>query len=190
VTVSAAFRAEPDHPYLVRKRIRPYSALQRGAFLILPIKVSGALTSLQSIDSSGVKRFLPGGKISGGYHLIRGDTISNEIVICEGFATGCSLFAHTGATTFCALNAGNLVAVARFVRETLPDADIVICADNDAWTPGNPGVTSANSAASIVFGRVLVPDFSCYDQSTKPTDWNDLANLAGCLPSDLVGTTS
>jgi putative DNA primase/helicase len=187
VTVSAAFRAEPDHPYLVRKRINPYGALQRADILLLPIKVAGGLTSLQSIDASGTKRFLPGGRISGGYHLIRGDTISDEVVICEGFATGSSLFEHTGATTFCALNAGNLAAVARFVRATLPDADIVICADNDAWTPGNPGVYSATTAADLVSGRVLVPDFSCYDQSSKPTDWNDLACLAGCLPSDLVG---
>lgn len=187
VTVTQAFRAESDHPYLLRKRIKPYSALQRGDCLILPIKVSGSLTSLQSIDASGTKRFLPGGRISGGYHLIRGSTISHEIVICEGFATGCSLFEHTGATTFCALNAGNLAAVARFVRSLLPEADIVICADNDAWTAGNPGVSSAKLAASLISGRVLVPDFSCYDQTTRPTDWNDLAMLAGSLPADLVG---
>jgi putative DNA primase/helicase len=187
--VSRSSPAEPDHPYLVRKRIMAHSALQRGDMLLVPIKVNGALTSLQSIDEAGVKRFLPGGKISSGYHLIRGETISNEIAICEGFATGCSLFEHTGATTFCALSSGNLAAVARFVRSKLPKADIIICADNDAWAQvyGNPGVTAATEASAMVSGRVLAPDFSCYDQSAKPTDWNDLAKLAGCLPADLFG---
>jgi len=36
----------------------------------------------------------------------------------------------------------------------------VICADNDAGTPGNPGLTHARAAARAVGADVVTPDFA------------------------------
>jgi len=58
-----------------------------------------------------------------------------------------------------AFNAGNLKPVALALRGKFPDAKIILCADNDRFTPGNPGVTKARKAALAVGGRLLVPRF-------------------------------
>ncbi|HIJ50357.1 MAG TPA: hypothetical protein HPP54_04755, partial [Nitrospinae bacterium] len=70
---------------------------------------SGEISSLQSIKESGKKSFFPNGKVSGGYHLI-GD-IGPLVLICEGYATGASLYEATGIPTVVAFNSGNLPKV-------------------------------------------------------------------------------
>jgi putative DNA primase/helicase len=63
---------------------------------------------------------------------------------------------------------GNLLAVAQALRAADPGAKIILAADNDAKTPGNPGLTAAKKAAAAVGGLLAVP----------PTagDFNDLQN--------------
>ena len=46
-----------------------------------------------------------------------------------------------------AFAANNLGTVATSLRKTYPDTALVICADDDGATPGNPGVTHAHEAA-------------------------------------------
>jgi hypothetical protein len=58
-----------------------------------------------------------------------------------------------------AFHAGNLKAVAKVLREAHPGAELVVCADDDRHTEGNPGVARARAAAATVGGLVLVPRF-------------------------------
>lgn len=47
---------------------------------------------------------------------------------------------------------------------------IILCADNDRFTPGNPGVTKAREAAIAVDGYLTVPrfdDLGPYDYYTE-----------------------
>jgi putative DNA primase/helicase len=77
-----------------------------------------------------------------------------------------------------AFNAGNLLPVARALRGDFPDLRLIVCADDDAKTPGNPGLTKAREAAQAVGGLLAVPDFG----SNRPegaTDFNDLHRHAG-----------
>ena len=67
-------------------------------------------------------------------------------------------------------DAGNLKPVAEVLGVKFPDAELVFAADNDAETPGNPGVTKAEEAATIYGGRVLIPQFD----DPGHTDWNDM----------------
>lgn len=169
--------ASPGHPYLTRKRIRPHGARLFGESLFLPIRVGREITSAQTITPAGNKRFAPGGQIKGGCFLLNDETTRAELVICEGFATGATLHEETGAVVYVAFNAGNLLDVARHAREINPDAPAIIAADNDAWTPGNPGMTKAHAAARAIGAKVLMPDFTGMDTSDKPTDWNDWYRL-------------
>jgi len=50
-----------------------------------------------------------------------------------------------------------LEPVARTLRAKFPGAVITICADNDTSTPGNPGLTKANTAARAIGGYVAIP---------------------------------
>jgi putative DNA primase/helicase len=125
----------------------------------------------------GTKRFLRGGRVSGGYHLIDDETRRPEILIAEGFATGASLHEETGAAVYVAFNGVNLLPVARYVRALQPTGEIIVAADNDAWTPGNPGLTKGRAAAVAIGAKLLVPDFRGLVLSGRPTDFNDLFSL-------------
>jgi len=169
----SASTADPNHPYLQRKGIMPHGIRQQGIGLLVPVYVGDSLASVQTIYPNGDKRFLKGGRINAGCYLIETDVRRDEIVICEGFATGATLHQEIGTACFVAFNAVNLAPVARYVRRMHQRANIIICADNDAWTEGNPGKTKGRAAAVEIGAKLLVPDFTGMDASGKPTDWND-----------------
>jgi phage/plasmid primase-like uncharacterized protein len=177
--VSTYADASADHPYLVRKRIEPHGIkIDRAGRLVVPvIDNQGEILSYQTIDAEGNKRFLKGGKIEGGFYELRGNR--KVIFIGEGFATCASIHQATGFTTLVAFDCGNLAKVAKSAKEMFLGSRIVICADNDQFTEGNPGITKAKAAAGLVFGEIVYPTFNESDLPSKPTDFNDLHTLQG-----------
>ena len=177
--VSTYADASADHPYLVRKRIEPHGIkIDRAGRLVVPvIDNQGEILSYQTIDAEGNKRFLKGGKIEGGFYELRGNR--KVIFIGEGFATCASIHQATGFTTLVAFDCGNLAKVAKSAKEMFLGSRIVICADNDQFTEGNPGIAKAKAAASLVFGEIVYPTFNESDLPSKPTDFNDLHTLQG-----------
>ncbi len=162
-------------PILVSVFIRPLQTL------LVPVRDGSKITSLQFIDAEGDKKFKSGGRIDGCYFAIGntpGDTPFDKLLVCEGFATGASLYHATGYPVAVAFNAGNLVAVAKALRKRLPDISLVLCADNDRFKDtGNTGVIGATKAAQAVSGLLAVPQFQSDDG--EPTDFNDLHQLEG-----------
>ena len=169
-----------EHPYLTSKAIKPYGVKALNTSLVLPLRnKTGALTSLQFIQADGAKKFLTGGEITGSYYAL--GKPEGSVLICEGYATGASLYEALGLAVAIAFNAGNLLAVARVMREKFADFEIIICADNDQATEGNPGLSKATDAAGQVGGRVLIPRFDAdqFINGKVPTDFNDLHRLKG-----------
>lgn len=184
-----------SHPYLDRKRVKAHGlrvATWRkwipdgsgwrkleipGTLLIPMIGADNRLWNLQGIfperhaDLGRDKDFLPGRK-SGLFYSIGEPT--QTIMVCEGYATGATIHAMTGKQTVIAFDCGNLKAVALIVRQVHPDASIILCADNDRHTLGNPGVTKAREAALAVGGKLSIPTFP---EGVNGTDWNDLMML-------------
>lgn len=76
-----------------------------------------------------------------------------------------------------AFDATNLMPVAKHIRNHYPDKEIIICADNDQFTEGNPGLTKAKEAANAVNATVIFPKFNSLE--SRPTDFNDLYQLEG-----------
>lgn len=174
-----------EHPYLTRKGIKIHGArISKDDDLIIPLRNSkGELTSIQVIKNTGEKKFLQGGKIEGSYFSIyeKKPNEADTICICEGFATGASIFQATGFTTVIAFNTSNLKSVSKIIRQKFPKNKIIFCADNDQWSKTksveNPGIHYATKAAADINGIVVYPEFK--DVQTKPTDFNDLANQEG-----------
>lgn len=164
----AAAAVSDNHPYLMKKSIRNYGLrLHKGA-LVIPLRDSaGALHSLQFIDCNGGKRFLYGGRIQGCHFLI--GKPQESLCIAEGYATAASIYEATGLPVAVAFNCGNLLPVARSLRAKFPHIKIIICADNDKNTPGNPGLTKAQEAAAAIGGLVAIPPGA--------GDFNDLINI-------------
>lgn len=172
--------ADPDHPYLKRKQIKPVKGLKQDPTtgdLIVPIYCkNGNIISRQTINRDGDKYFLKDGQTKGGYFDF-GETTEN-FVICEGFATGASIFEARGYRVRCAFNCGNLKEVAITSREEYPKAHIIIAGDDDHKTEGNPGRTKAIESASSIDTSVVFPDFG-ENRPEKATDFNDLYCLYG-----------
>ncbi len=155
----AAPPAPDDHSYLKRKGIKPNGArLHKGALLI-PMRADGLTHSLQFIDGDGSKRFLTGGRVAGCYFSIGSTKGAAALCIAEGFATGATIHEATGYPVAVAFNAGNLLTVATTMREKFPDLPLILCADDDSHTPGNPGLTKATEAARAVGGLLVIPEF-------------------------------
>ena len=170
--------APDDHPYLVRKGIKAHGARFHNGALVIPLRDGTALHSLQFIGKDGSKRFLTDGRVKGCYTSIGTTKDATVICIVEGFATGATIHESTGHPVAVALNAGNLGAVAMAIRAKYPDMPIIVCADDDTATIGNPGLSKANLAASAVGGRLAIPAFGEI-KPNEATDFNDMAAHCG-----------
>ncbi len=187
--------ADPQHPYLVRKKIKPYGIKQLEDALLVPLSSAGVIHGIQFIKPDGEKRFKVGTAKQGNCFKI-GD-LTDTVVICEGFATGASIHEATGYCVLVAFDAGNLKAVAEMAKAKLSGRDLIIAADNDAWAKirdkegnviehrpvpcvdenGRKCVNTGIVKAKECGLPVIVPQFK--DVSTFPTDFNDLHCLEG-----------
>jgi len=173
--------APTDHPYLLRKGVKPHGVIRilRDGRLALPIhNALGSLQSVQFLSDKGEKRFLTGGKVRGGFFPISGD--DGSIYIVEGYATGATIHEATGGMVLVAFTCSNLSTVAAIARAASSDGRIVICADNDHETAAkhgeNPGIRHATAAAIATQSLLAIPQFK--DPAGK-TDFNDLAMAEG-----------
>lgn len=163
------------HGYLKRKGVLPLGVRQSGSLLVVPMyDTSGRLWNVQTIDQQGNKLFLRGGRATACYFPIQGST--REIFIVEGFATGAALhmYYRKRCRVAVAFNCGNLVHVALALREKHPATPLIIAADDDRWTAGNPGLTKGREAATAASARLIYPNFDGLDVSGEPTDFCDL----------------
>lgn len=178
----AAEPAPADHRYLAAKEVMPYGIRHdRRGRLVIPMRdTAGELHSIQTIDGDGGKLFLSGGRVSGCYFGI--GKPSGVLLICEGFATGASLHAATGRAVAVGFNAGNLLQVANALRAKYPELAIVICADDDRATVGNPGLSKAIAAAQAIGGKVAIPDFG----ESRPDGASDFNDLSRHISKDAV----
>ena len=183
------------HAYLSCKGIQPHGVKVFADKLLIPMRdTEGKLHSLQTITPDGDKRFHPGGRVKGCYHSI--GKPAGVLIVCEGYATGASIHEATGHAVAVAFNAGGLGPVALALRGKYTELKIIVAADDDYLTEGNPGMSKATAAALAVGGRVAVPSFPTTESGRpdKATDFNDLHQLAGaeavrqCIESALVGT--
>jgi len=166
------------HPYLSEKGVKPHGLRVIGDKLVMPFYTpSGILSTHQTITATGAKRWLFEGRKQGCFYMI-GKVGTGPLCIAEGFATAASIHEATGFPVAVAGDAGNLQPVAKALRTVHPEADLVICADDDP-TKGNPGKTAAIKAAQVVPGcRVVLPVWP-NDRPEKDKDFNDLAKTHG-----------
>lgn len=169
------------HPYLAAKQVPAHDLRVYCGALVVPVRdAAGLLHGLQFIGPGGSKRFLKGAAVQGHFCTIGelGREVTRTVCIVEGYATGASVHAATGNPVLVAFHAGNLIAVARAFRALHPQAGIVVCADDDHATPGNPGVARARLAAMAVNARLAIPDLGP-DRPQGASDFNDLHRHQG-----------
>jgi putative DNA primase/helicase len=174
------------HPYIAEKRLSGLHGARvffghDETCLVIPLRDSnGTLWGLQRIYNKGEKRFIKGMRKESCFHTIpdNADLLKeNLIILCEGFATGASIYEATGRTVVCAMDAGNLSKVGKAIFKDNPDAAFLIAADDDRYTDGNPGLTKGDEARITTGGYIVSPQFR--EAQDWTTDFNDLARLEG-----------
>lgn len=174
---NAATTPHSDHPYLVHKGIKTHGARLYKDALVLPVMdFTEKLSSLQFIDANGNKRLLSGGRKRECYIPVAGDMIKPpRVIICEGWATGCTLAGdEPAALVLAAIDTGNLKPVAVAARSQWPSAQLVIAGDDDRLTAGNPGATRARVAAIASDALLALPQWP-KGAPDHLSDFNDLA---------------
>lgn len=177
-----------DHEYLASKGVKSYGLRVLNTMIAIPMYIDNYMVSMQFIARDGYRRFLSDGKAQGAFYWLGAE--SDTLYLCEGYATAASIHEATGRQVVMTFSAGNLGIVAASIRAKLPDKKIIICADNDQWTKGNPGISYAQEAADKIGATILFPKFS-YDDPAQPTDWNDYHVRYGlaALGAELLGLT-
>lgn len=179
--------------YLQRKKIdKLYGArigVDTGLHLVIPMRdLNGKLWGLQRISDEKRPDWNDSDKWIDADTKMKGTSfqigaVKEKLYLCEGFATGASIHMATGEAVLVCFNCWNMRDLAAQVRAKYPSTDLFICADDDKWTtnakgePWNPGLQAAHQAGVNARAKVLVPRFK--NESTRPTDFNDLHFLEG-----------
>ncbi|WP_233973640.1 toprim domain-containing protein, partial [Pectobacterium versatile] len=122
----------------------------------------------------------------GAYHTVNAPEQPDTVIIGEGLAT--ALSAHLmrpDALTISAIDAGNMVPVAKTMRTLHPNAQIILAADNDIMAgKTNAGKDWAEKAAREVNGWVSLPPTS------EKADWDDYRQQCGLTAATQAFTDS
>lgn len=120
-----------QHTYLATKGFPEMQGLCFGDQLLVPVRDvrEQNLINVQHIAPDGTKKFMVGGRARFGIHRL-GALRANRTLLCEGYATGLSLYEAakrlwSGVRVVVCFSAGNLECVAC----EFPGA--LVCADND-----------------------------------------------------------
>jgi len=176
---------EPMHPghstYLKNKQVDAFGLRYRVDYdgtpvVVIPLyNIEGELQAIQCIQADGTKKIY--GPKKGNFHVIGVIEAESPIFIAEGYATAASIHQSINSPVVVAFDCGNLKSVVSRLREKYPYAKLLIAADDDRETPGNPGKSRAKEAATAYGCTVITPFFpSDLDLSSDKclTDFNDL----------------
>lgn len=129
----SAPRMEGNNAYLEHKGVPPHCARMENGKLLLPVYDSeGEIQNVQTIEmvsaTQNEKRFQKGAPVPGGRMYV--GVYSGRVIICEGFATGASIYAAMPEQVCVAYMKSNIEAVARDLKSQ--GVNIAIAADREA----------------------------------------------------------
>jgi putative DNA primase/helicase len=176
----ASTKGVGSHPYLINKKVKDFNIRTdtRNNLLVPMYDNNHIMWNIQKILSNGEKRFHPTARTYGCYHPMGFlNNVHPQLIICEGYSTGVSIYQATKIATAVCFSANNLENVAKSLRAKYPNTNIIVAGDDDQFNSVNIGRNKSFIAAKQVNASTIFPVFE--DLSTKPTDFNDLHCLEG-----------
>lgn len=206
--------ADPDlHPYLVKKNVpagrgliicnrdmkipshynqfktnekeKDYYFLKKSDLLIPAINLDLEFVTYQRITDRGVKLQRIDISTVGAFYCI-GDwrTTTKRIYLCEGYATGYSLYLATNGVVFVCFDVHNIGVVLKQLKERYPHIEVVICTDNDRKKKTKVGLYKGLEYSYLYNSPFIFPVFPNDEKYSDDSDWNDLAKN---MSYDLIG---
>lgn len=175
--------------YLVRKLTSQAEAIRyepNGTILVPMVRYDlpreQALVGVQAIRQDGSKRFGVDTAKRGAACRIGVVVVGEPILVGEGYVTCMTLRAAVAGRlpVFVAFDAGNLEPVVETLQAVHPQCPILVCADDDFATTGNPGRDKADRLRRRRGVHMIYPVWpqGCV-RERKDTDFNDLHKCAG-----------
>lgn len=146
--------------------------VKKGDLLIPTMTLDKKFASYQKISGYGDKFFRPDAPKQGSvYPIGRFNKDTKRVFLCEGYATGCSLYDIVKSTVLVCFDLGNIKAVAQHLAEHYPHIEVIIASDYDVATKSQAGLISAINIANL-----LDLKFVFATSVVNGSDWNDLVN--------------
>lgn len=179
--------------YLRLKNVKAYNVrfgknLKGYDALIIPLRnTEDKIRSLQFIsvnllDGSVYKFFLPGGEKKGCFFEIGNIAGLDLIYVSEGYSSGASVHQAMESPVIIAFDCGNIESVVATLKVKYPDKRIIIAGDDDVERKNNPGRNKATAVARKYGCEVAFPQFPTdfrLENRKRPTDFNDLFVISG-----------
>ena len=163
-----------DHNYLNDKKVKSYGLKTINGNLLIPVHsitksdngiLVNDIKSLQYIFPDGSKKFVGGGEIKGNVFLIGCEATEipylDTLILCEGYATGSSIFEATGLPVAVVFSANFCLTASVRLRE-ITGAKFIIALDNDTSGIGEKNANEVVNAVSNCVSRLpsITGDFN------------------------------
>lgn len=178
--------------YLTQKGLNFEVPILNNKLFVPLVNIKGQYTGGQFIDHDGKKYLMKGSKKKGAFIVIKSKLnrpldvkkilgSASNIVICEGLATGLSIWAfRPESIVISAIDAGNIIHVAKAVRDINQNVKIIIAGDNDIGNDKNVGKEKAIESAKMVNGFYTIPN------TDFKADWDDLRKQFGIEKTKII----
>lgn len=164
VTVTAITEHQAINEFFADERYKDrekysFRHIKRGCVLVPMRDTDGRIYNTQIIYPTGRKSFPRNAPKKGLFHRIGKAVPGGFYGIAEGYATAETVHKATGCPIYVAFDVGGLRPVVQKIRSAAPQASLVVFADNDAQTEGNPGLSTARDVAHEFGCRWVAPRF-------------------------------
>ena len=177
--------ADSNHPYLKRKSLKPYHARQskQGVLLIPLLNNQNQLCGIQRIWADGQKKHMKGSMLNCSRLFIGSPEDNSNILICEGYATGNSLFQATKIPVCIVFSCQNLFDVTLSLLSQFPKHSLFLCYDDDSYDKhGRPkeniGFIKALESLNLS-NRIHLVHPKAKEIKRVSLDFNDLHQIYG-----------
>lgn len=164
---------------------KDYFFIRKGDLLIPAMNLDLQFVTYQRITDQGVKLQRIDISTVGAFYCL-GDwrRSTKRIYLCEGYATGYSLYLATGGVVFVCFDVHNINVVLKKLKELHPEIEVVISTDNDRKKKTKVGLYKGFEYSYIYNSPFIFPVFPNEDAYSDDSDWNDLSKI---MSYNLIG---
>lgn len=164
---------------------KDYFFVRKGDLLIPAMNLDLQFVTYQRITDQGVKLQRIDISTVGAFYCL-GDwrKSTKRIYLCEGYATGYSLYLATDGVVFVCFDVHNIGVVLKQIKELYPDIEVIVSTDNDRKKKTKVGLYKGFEYSYLYNSPFIFPVFPNEDAYSDDSDWNDLSKI---MPYSLIG---